>query len=465
MATTAARAQPFATAVYPETELSSPQASLAASRVKAAGASFIRITAYWAQIAPLTRPSSFDPTDPSDPAYDWSALDAQVKTAAAAGLVPYVTVVRAPTWAQAGSPRNVGSSFRPSVSQFGDFMTAIAKRYDGHFEGLPRVRYWEIWNEPNLSIYLEPQFDGKQPVSPSIYRALVNAGATAVKGVAAHNFVIAGALSPFHDQDPLVLKADKQWGPLSFMRAVLCLNASLKPTCHMKTEFDAWSFHPYTSGGPLHTGQTPNDLSLGDMPKLRPILAAARRYGHLTAPRAPQLWVTEFSWDSYQPDLKGVPMATLLHWVPEAFFRMWQNGVSVVTWFGLRDFPTWQSYYQSGLYYWGGKTMTHDPPKPILAAFRFPFVALPHGSDVSVWGRAPKAARGPIVVEQKVGSRWVRLQTVRTDSNGLFTKLLPAKGGGDLRARSLTNGLASPGFAPRELPDHWYNPFGSTTLS
>ena len=44
---------------------------------------------------------------------------------------------------------------------------------------LPRVRYWQPWNEPNLSYYLAPQWTraGGRWVaaSPVIYRGLLNA--------------------------------------------------------------------------------------------------------------------------------------------------------------------------------------------------------------------------------------------------------------------------------------------------
>ena len=55
---------------------------------------------------------------------------------------------------------------RPSVAELTDFVTAAAQRYGGGYQGLPRVRYWMLWNEPNLDNYLRPQFEGTQAVSP-----------------------------------------------------------------------------------------------------------------------------------------------------------------------------------------------------------------------------------------------------------------------------------------------------------
>ena len=94
------------------------------------------------------------------------------------------------------------------------------------------------------------------------------------------------------------------------MRAFLCLSSSLKPTCSAKARFDIWSTHPYTSGGPTHHAYLHDDVSLGDLGKMRSVLDAAVRAGHISGGR-PGFWVTEFSWDSAPPDPSGVPQSLL----------------------------------------------------------------------------------------------------------------------------------------------------------
>ena len=42
--------------------------------------------------------------------------------------------------------------------------TAVARRYSGSFAGLPRVRMFEAWNEPNASFFLSPAFENGQPL-------------------------------------------------------------------------------------------------------------------------------------------------------------------------------------------------------------------------------------------------------------------------------------------------------------
>ena len=92
-----------------------------------------------------------------------------MRGAAAVGLAPILTVEGAPEWAQACS---LGpGSCRPRPKDVADFVTAAARRYGGSYKGLPRVRYWQIWNEPNLRAYLTPVADAKgNLLSPGIYR-------------------------------------------------------------------------------------------------------------------------------------------------------------------------------------------------------------------------------------------------------------------------------------------------------
>ena len=272
------------------------------------------------------------------------------------------------------------------------------------------------WNEPNLGLFLYPATDGGIDVSPYLYRGLLNSFAAAVHSVHADNLVVGGSLAPF--------SSDKDYSvpPLRFMRELLCLSDTLTSACDTPVAFDVWSHHPYTSGGPNHHAAASDDASLGDLPKVKALLDAAQRLGHIqTSTGRVDFWVTEFSWDSNPPDPEGVPDAVLTRWVAEAFYRMWSSGVSLLTWFTIKDNPISESYYQSGLYTesWGRK--------PMLAAFKFPFVALKITTGVRIWGRTPTAKAGPVVIERKVKGRWVKVVTLNASGVGIFTQLLKIK--------------------------------------
>ena len=433
------------------------------ARTRDTGVNFVRINMEWRGVAPSLPSASFDPTNPADPEYQWADYDARITAAVRHGLQPYLTIYAAPDWAQRGPPATpYANSYMPDPNAFAQFALAVARRYSGTFDGLPRVRYYQAWNEPNISLYLVPQLVGGQPVSPSLYRDMLNGFADAVHSVHPDNVVISGGLAPF--RDVTILSQNSDWGPLSFMRDLLCLGPDLKPTCNTPVKFDVWAQHPYTSGGPLHHAVLPNDVSLGDLPKVRQVLAAAERAGHIVSSYgAPKFWVTEFSWDSDPPDPKGVPMKVETRWVAEALYRMWQNNVDLVTWLQLEDGPMATSYYQSGLYFYGA-TLAASRPKPILEAFRFPFVAYRSGNSANVWGRTPWGRPSGVVVEQQVGARWVRLALLRTDAYGIFQTRLALRSAGLVRARLATTGEASVPFSLTLVPDHFYNPFGLPNL-
>jgi hypothetical protein len=423
-------AGPIQTAVYVQDgDIPSDDAGAAAffKRIRQAGATAVRLTVTWRDVAPATRPTGFHPKDPADTAYDWSYSDRAISLALSNGLTPLVGVLGAPTWA---------GGKKVSASALGEFATAITSRYNGSFEGLPRVKYWMVWNEPNLSLYLAPQVAGKKLVGAARYRSMVNAFASAAHAVRRDNMVVAGLVAPFtFRNDP---------GPLKFMKAVLSA----------RTEFDIWAVHPYTSGGPRHGAVKSTDVSLGDLPRARSVLNSAVRARHIVSTHRVQFWITEFSWDSKPPDRHGVPLTLQAQWVSEALFRAWQAGVSMFTWFLLKDNAS-SSPYQSGLYFRNGK------PKPALAAFRFPFVALRHARDVYVWGRTPGGQPATAVIERKSGKAWKRVAAVKTNGVGVFARTLPLRLAPSAFMRARISGATSIAFPLRLPPDKFVNPFGS----
>ena len=76
-----------------------------------------------------------------------------------------------------GAGRDRGESQRPRRRRtMRRFMEALARRYSGSHRSaqgrrspLPRVRHFEIWNEPNLAGFLSPQVSGGRRVAVSRY--------------------------------------------------------------------------------------------------------------------------------------------------------------------------------------------------------------------------------------------------------------------------------------------------------
>ena len=429
-------------------------------RVRSAGARTVKLVIPWRRVAPDNRPADFAPANPADPRYDFEVYDEQVRQATARGLQPLLTIEQAPLWAERGTEGSPATR-DPDPAEFGAFASAVAQRYSGTFAGLPRVRLFEAWNEPNASFFLSPVMVGGKSYTPQLYRAMVNSFSAAVHAVHPDNVVIAGAQFPFVINRPGALSI----GPYRFMREVLCLSEDLKtiPGCGPPLAADVWSHHPYTSGGPTHRASNRDAISLGDMLKMKRGLNAAIQQKRFASRGPVAFWVTEFGWDTAPSDPKGVPLQLHARWVSEALYRMWYAGVSLVTWYRLRDGPP-DGPVQSGLWFRCGGGIACDTPKPdSLKAFRFPFVAFRSGkSRVRVWGRTPDGVAGKVAIERSAKGKWRKLRTLKVGANGVFRKRLRGPRKGSIRARLLASGEKSVGFSLKRPPDMPVNPFGST---
>jgi len=372
------------------------------ARTRAAGASMARLSLYWNDIAPRTIPSGFNATDPLSPHYNWGWFDREVQAAVANGLEPFIEVFRAPPWA-AGDQSGI---VRPNPVEFGKFAYAAAARYSGRYPGLPRVRYWQAWAEPNRDYFLYPQYEGRRIVAARLYREMLHHFAANVWAADGSNRVIAGALSPLGRQG--------KPAPLAFMREMFCLTRSLRRACDLRgrpVPFDVWSHHAYTTGGPTHRSSGDN-VMLGDLPKMKRMLRAAVRAGHVRSHGRIGFWVTEFGWDTNPPDPRAIGSWLQSRWISEAIYRMWRAGVTLATWWKIEDDPITVSRYQSGLFTAGGR------PKRALTAFRFPVVAFARAGRVYVWGRTPHGVPGRVAVQ--LNGR--RLATLRANRFGIFSR-------------------------------------------
>ena len=455
-----ASSHPLSFSLYDVPEIVGPQSSVTFGRVRGAGIGTITVNISWQAATPGQEPTN--PANPADPRYDWSTSDAILKSVAAGSFQPVVLVSDAPVWARIAPALGVSP---PQSAKFGLFLRAAAERYSGKYPGVPRVRFWEIWNEPNIGLFFWPQFDFETKVftSPAVYRDMVNAAAEAIHAAHSDNLVVAGNTAPFRDITPSVLPLDKDWGPLKFMQRLLCVDNAGRPTCNNKVAFDVWAHHPYTSGGPLHSAQLPYDVSLGDLPKMRATLQAAVRAGHLQSAHPVKFWVTEFSWDSAPPDHCATPMGLLKRWVPESFYRMWANGIELITWFKLMDDPMTSTLFQSGLFF-NAPTIGSAKPKPFVEAFRLPFVALRRGTGVYVWAHTPLGKPARVTIQQTFRGGWKKVGVLRTDRFGIVQSVLRAKPLGQFRA-VLGSGEKSLAFSMRVPRDRYVSPFGMTVLT
>jgi hypothetical protein len=205
--------------------------------VKQTKAKVTRIDILWSLVAP--NPPAV-PTDPNDPAYDWTRLDAIFTGLTEAGITPIVSTYSTPTWAIAGRNTPHKTAYNPNAprpAQFAAFMQAVATRYNGFFippgaaGPLPRVRHYEIWNEPNLKAFFSA--NGRSTVAA--YAKLVKAAYPKIKVGNRNAMVIAGVGGP---------RSTSGNGNVS---ARVWLNSL---TSSKGLKFDAYSQHIYPSRAP-----------------------------------------------------------------------------------------------------------------------------------------------------------------------------------------------------------------------
>jgi hypothetical protein len=410
--------RPMRTALFDVVNLTRPNAP-AFALARGSGAQYVRLPVRWASIAPANPAADFDASDPTSPGYSWTSLDATVAAAVDAGLIPILNISTTPQWAYSRQPSgpNGGS---PKLTALGDFATALATHYNGQ-NGLTTTNVFEVWNEPNLSLNLAP-------AKASIYRGMVNAVAASVHAVDPSNLVVAGELDPFsHSKGP-----HQQWysvAPLAFMRSLLCLSkgAHPHPVCPEQVHFDAWSHHPYTYGGPFGRAQVPDNVELGDLPKMRALLQAGVRLHHIVSANPVQFWITEFGWDTNPPRRRAASVALASRWTAESLYQAWRSGVSLLTWFELEDQKS-PSPFQSGLYF-HSHSLQDPRPKPVLTAFRFPFVAYLGKSTVRVWGRDATSDQETVTIQRRhgTGGRWQTVGNVVANAGGIFQATLKLK--------------------------------------
>ena len=443
---------PLRTSLLDPFTFTGAQQTTAFKMARSAGASYIRLVVSWASIAPLERPGDFIATDPNSPYYSWAWLDASVAEIEADGMTPILDISSAPSWALArqGKGQTAGA---PENTALAAFAQALAQRYDG-YNGQPPVHVFQVWNEPNLSLDLSPVN------AASVYRGMVNAVATAVHAVDPANLIVAGALDPFEN----LAKTFVSQAPLAFMRSFLCVSKGAHPhaTCSTKVHFDIWSHHPYTFGGPFGKAKRTDDVSLGDLPKMKALLKTAVKLHRIVSSQSVQFWVTEFGWDTNPPRKHGVPLALEARWTSESMYQMWHSGVSLVTWYLLQDQPS-PSPYQSGLFF-HTKSLKQAKAKPMRTAFRFPFVAYLGKGTVRIWGRNATSTKTLVTIQRRHGVHggWRAVARIRTNKYGIFvaTLRLKATGGDWMRATTPGSGN-SLAFSLTVPKNQRYGPWGN----
>lgn len=202
--------------------------------------------------------------------YDWAGYDRIVNSAVAHHLQILAVLAYTPTWARPSQCTDSPKCAPANVTDYANFARAAANHY------APKVTYWEIWNEPNITDFWQP--------APNVvaYTNLLKAGYNALKGAQPGMHVISAGLSPAEDQAPAV-------APRTFLSGMYANGA--------KNYFDALGDHPYSYPAPPNVVYSWSAWSqMADTtPSLRSIMQANGDAGK-------NIWITEYGAPTGGPD-------------------------------------------------------------------------------------------------------------------------------------------------------------------
>ncbi len=289
------------------------------------GVKVTRVDVIWSDVA-KRRPASAG--DPADPAYDWDRYDQIMRGFAARGITVLLDFYSTPKWAS----RTKRPGAAPRAPDAGRFARALAARYSGTFPDpaggtLPAARAIEIWNEPNIPRFFQPQCAkrrGKraESVSPRLYAAILAASYARIKAVSPDTIVVAGVTGPA-GSTPRFCETGVATGAVDFIKGL----AKERPN------FDAFSIHFYPIGLPRQAFFVPSwntlDRVIRTVDRIRPgrpIHVTETGY-HTSYNRFHRYFVSE--------DQQAVS-------VDQTFEMAARHPrVKVVNWFNMQDNPFW----------------------------------------------------------------------------------------------------------------------------
>jgi len=313
-------------------------------------ASIVRTVVTWKDVAP-TKPANA--ANPFDPAYKFNDIDELVRNAQVRNAEILMTIWGTPPWANG----NKGPNYLPtSMSTFQSFTKALASRYSGRYAGYPFVRFYGIWNESNLGLFLSPQFNSKgQIVSPAAYAKLAAAGYAGIKSGNSRALVAIGETSSNGRNKPKAGSSDSV-RPGTFAEGVAKANKNLK--------FDAWAHHPYpvpVNQKPTQKVQWPN-VALTSLPQFETSLD--KWFGRKNIP----VWITEYGNETKPGEPTGVTESQQATYLTQAIDIAKKDArVPMFVWFVMRDSAG--SPWQSGIY---RKTGASKPAQPKFASAAAP---------------------------------------------------------------------------------------------
>ncbi|HWP28447.1 MAG TPA: cellulase family glycosylhydrolase [Chloroflexota bacterium] len=260
---------PVGVNTFLEQEVEPAKRRQAVAMARAAGFGAIRQQFPWAEIEPDAKGVYWDARWGRS---TWEKYDEIVALAAEYGLEVLARLDTSPAWARPGNPWPATPP--ANVRDYGDFVAAVVARYAG------RVRYFQLWNEPNLASEW-----GQQPVDAAAFTALLAEGYRRAKAVNPDAVIVAPALAPTVEESPWAQNE------LHFLEALYAAGAG--------EYFDVLAVQAYG----LRDGPDDRRLSADRVNFSRPLLVREIMVRHGDAHKP--VWATELGWNALPPDFPG----------------------------------------------------------------------------------------------------------------------------------------------------------------
>jgi len=213
----------------------------------------------------------------------WEKYDRIVDLAEKYDLEIIARLDNPPAWSRAvgNAP---GWSLAPpdDPEDFGDFVYAVVSRYRG------RIRYYQIWNEPNIF----PEW-GDQPADPKAYVELLKIAYRRAKEADPDCVVIAAGLAQTTEDTPW------EFGPRN-VSDLIYLEEMYR--AGVQGHFDVMGAMVYGLWTGPHDRRVSRDrTNFARVQLLREIMV---RHGDADKP----IWATEVGWNALPPDFPGLPI-------------------------------------------------------------------------------------------------------------------------------------------------------------
>lgn len=213
----------------------------------------------------------------------WKKYDNIVDLAEKHNLQIMARLSNPPAWSRAEG--NAIGTYAPpdDVRDYGDFVEAVARRYQG------RIHVYQIWNEPNIY----PEW-GLNPIDATEYVALLREGYTRIKAVDPDAIVVMGALAATIELDRERREGISPGGlsDALFLQQVYDAGGAAYFDVLAMQGYGLWS-------GPTDRRMQPRVLNFSRPLYIRDVMV---RNGDAHKP----IWLSEVAWNSVPLDL-GIP--------------------------------------------------------------------------------------------------------------------------------------------------------------